>query len=183
MSTQPKQPISPLIHEHRLIEKMIGLLRVHLDRLRRGEPPEFAFLDDAADFFLFYADRTHHGKEEQILFPALAGRELTPVHRQLVEVLTAEHARARALVRRLATAAAAGRRGEEQSRETMVAALAELVELYPLHIAKEDADLLIPAMRYFSPQEQESLLREFKDFDQRLIHHRYRAVVDRWSGT
>lgn len=100
-----------------------------------------------------------------------------------MDVLAAEHTQARALVRSLATATVAGRRGEEQSRESMVAALAGLVEPYPLHIAKEDADLLFPALKHFSPQGQEALLREFNEFDRGLMHERYRAVVDRWSGT
>lgn len=182
MSGPPLRFVSPLMQEHRLIERMIGLLRVHLDLLWRGKPPNHSLLGDAADFFLFYADRIHHGKEEEILFRALVGRDLSPVHRRLVEVLTVEHSQARDLVRNLATAAAAGRRGEGQSRDTMVAALAALVELYPLHIAKEDANLLLPAVGYFSLQEQESLLQEFRDFDQRLVHERYRAVVDRWAG-
>ena len=42
--------------------------------------PEFAFvdpvfIDTAVDFIHTYADRCHHGKEEDILFKALAAKD------------------------------------------------------------------------------------------------------------
>lgn len=175
------KPIDLLMGEHRLIEKMVSLLRAQLGRLRRGEPPNHDFLEDAVEFFLEYADCAHHGKEE-IFFVELGRRELTPGHRKLVEVLTEEHERERRLVRSLGANAAAARSGERGAQEAIVADLSALVELYPLHIAKEDADLFLPAMAYFTSDEREGMLRTFTRFDQGLIHERYRRLVRSWSG-
>jgi hypothetical protein len=33
-------------------------------------------------------------------------------------------------------------------------------------------------MDYFSPQEQETLLNEFRDFDRKIIHEHYTKVLD-----
>jgi hemerythrin-like domain-containing protein len=55
--------------EHRLIERMIGLLEQHVTAVI---PPEkFIDLDLIAqgiDFSRTYADHCHHGKEENYLF-------------------------------------------------------------------------------------------------------------------
>ena len=71
-------PIAPLMIEHRLIERMIHLIQQELERIQANVAvdPEFAFVDSvfidtAVDFLRTYADRCHHGKEEDILFPEL----------------------------------------------------------------------------------------------------------------
>src|SRR5208337_4825066 len=91
-------PIGPLMIEHRLIERMIALMGRELARLKDNiaVAPEFAFvdpifIDTAVDFTRTYADRCHHGKEEDILFAALANKELTPEHRQAMEELIQDH--------------------------------------------------------------------------------------------
>ncbi len=74
-------PIAPLMIEHRLIEKMIGLMSFELKRLKGGGPIDREFNRAAADFFRVYADQTHHGKEEQILFRELRKKDISPEHR------------------------------------------------------------------------------------------------------
>jgi len=90
------QPIGPLMIEHRLIERMIGLMSQELERIRNNiaVDPEFAFvdpvfIDTAVDFLRIYADRCHHGKEEDILFAELAAKDLADV----VELLRANSKR------------------------------------------------------------------------------------------
>ena len=64
-------PIGLLMKEHRLIERMVGLLVKELDRTKKVNDLNPVFIDSAVDFFRTYADRTHHGKEEDILFREL----------------------------------------------------------------------------------------------------------------
>lgn len=61
-------PIGPLMKKHRLIERMIALMERELFRLKDGKEMDPVFIDVAADFIRTYADRCHHGKEEDILF-------------------------------------------------------------------------------------------------------------------
>jgi hemerythrin-like domain-containing protein len=53
------------------------------------------FIDIAVDFIRTYADRTHHSKEEDILFRELAKKQLSPEHKKTMEELVDEHAFAR----------------------------------------------------------------------------------------
>ena len=92
-------PIGPLMIEHRLIERLIALMMRELTRMKDNiaVDREFAFvdpvfIDTAVDFMKTYADRCHHGKEEDILFAELAKKDLAPEHRQTMEELISDHA-------------------------------------------------------------------------------------------
>ena len=61
-------PISPLMIEHRVIERMIRITRLKLEEFRRTNEPNEAFIEALVDFIRTYADQNHHGKEEDILF-------------------------------------------------------------------------------------------------------------------
>ncbi len=68
-------PIAPLMIEHRLIERMIRLMDSEAGRIRQGGLPNTDFINAAIDFIKIYADKLHHGKEEDILFRDLAKRD------------------------------------------------------------------------------------------------------------
>jgi len=172
------KPIGPLMIEHRLIERMIALLEKEWERIAGGEAPRPDFLSAAADFFREYADRLHHGKEEDILFRDLEKKEMSPEDRRLMAELIDDHARARRLVGALAEAV--GEKGAEAIR-TIENALRELVALYPAHIAKEDGRFFPAAMEYLDGPAQAAMLEQFNEFDRKLIHERYREAVEGWE--
>ena len=62
------KPIGPLMWEHRLIERMVKLLKKELIKIKEIDKVDTNFILIVVDFFRTYADRTHHGKEEDILF-------------------------------------------------------------------------------------------------------------------
>ena len=61
-------PIGPLMIEHRLIEKMIKVMQQKVEAWKQEERINPEFIDVAVDFIRTYADKCHHGKEEDILF-------------------------------------------------------------------------------------------------------------------
>jgi hemerythrin-like domain-containing protein len=175
-------PIGPLMREHRLIEQMVGLVEQERDRLGQGSQVDAIFIDAATDFFRTYADRTHHGKEEDILFRDLTEKALSQEHREIMNELRDEHVVARQTVGRLAAAKEGYVKGDTGSLGEIVDSMSELVKLYPAHIEKEDKHFFYPCMEYFSKQEQDDMLQEFWDFDQKMIHERYQKVVDELRG-
>lgn len=62
------QARGPLMIEHRLIERMISIIKDVLRQIESTQKVDPVFVDTAVDFIRNYADRTHHGKEEGILF-------------------------------------------------------------------------------------------------------------------
>ncbi len=171
------KPIGPLMREHRLIERMVGLLNSEMERIEQTGKTEPDFITAAVDFFRTYADKTHHGKEEDILFRDLAKKQLTQELKTIMDELVAEHIYGRKTVGALLTAKESYAKGNNKSLEDIVVYMKELVEFYPAHIEKEDKHFFYPCQEYFSQPEQDAMLQEFWEFDRKLIHEKYLQVV------
>ncbi|MFZ5451522.1 MAG: hemerythrin domain-containing protein [Thermodesulfobacteriota bacterium] len=179
------QPIGPLMIEHRLIERMFTLMQREWQRItdNMAVDPEFhfvdpVFIDTAVDFIRTYADRCHHGKEEDILFTALKKKDLAPEHRQMMEELTQEHVWGRETTAALVRAKEDFLLGQDGALEKLVENLGKLVDFYPRHIDKEDKHFFIPCMEYFSDAEKADMLQAMFEFDREMIHEKYRSVVE-----
>jgi hemerythrin-like domain-containing protein len=172
-------PIGPLMIEHRLVERMIRLLRQQLEKVGSQKKADPVFIDIAVDFIKNYADQCHHGKEEDILFRDLAKKALSDEHRGIMEELLAEHVRARKATKSLLEAKERYLNGDAAALHDIVDAITWLVSFYPIHIEKEDRQFFLPVMSYFTRQEQDAMLEEFYEFDRNLIHATYRGIVER----
>jgi len=172
------KPIGPLMWEHRLIERLIKALEAQFHKIRTELTINGILIDTAVDFIRTYADRTHHGKEEDILFRELSRQPLSLEHRRIMQELLDEHVQARRMTQGLMEAKARFFHGESNALEDIERHLVDLTTFYPRHIEKEDKHFFFPCMDYFSPQEQESMLQEFWEFDRRMIHEKFQKVVD-----
>jgi hemerythrin-like domain-containing protein len=179
------QPIGPLMIEHRLIERLLTLMAREFKRIKDNVEvdPEFAFvdpvfIDTAVDFIRTYADRCHHGKEEDILFKALAAKELTPEHRRTMEELIQDHVWAREATAAMVKAKDEYLMEKPGALDYLMEELGKLVDFYPRHIVKEDQHFFIPCMAYFSEAEQADLLARMQEFDRLLIHEKYQGLVE-----
>ena len=176
------KPIGPLMWEHRLIEQMVDLLRGEIDRITSRKTVNVILVEQAVDFFKTYADRTHHGKEEEILFRDLAKKRMSPEHRTVMEELIGEHVHGRELVRKLVEAKDLYVNGYAEALPHIARELQALVEFYPGHIDKEDKRFFFPCLAYFTQDEQQRMLEEFHAFDRNMIHEKYRLVVENFLG-
>ncbi len=170
-------PIAPLMIEHRLIEKMIAIIRKQIDRSAQENRIQPEFVDLAVDFIRTYADRCHHGKEEDILFRDLNQKPLSAEHKRIMEELVEEHRQGRRIVADLVEAKGRYLRGDLQALTVILDLMRFLVDFYPRHIEKEDKHFFLPIMNYFSAEEKEAMLREEWEFDKNLIHVIYRERI------
>jgi len=172
------KPIGPLMHEHRLIERMIAVIARKKDIMANDRKVDTVFIDTAVDFIRTYADRTHHGKEEDILFSDLAKKTMSVDHARIMQELLDEHVFARRMTAELVAAKESWIKGNTESISTIVDRITTLVEFYPVHILKEDKEFFFPILDYLSKEEQDAMLAEFYEFDRRMIHDKYRLVVE-----
>lgn len=171
------QARGPLMIEHRLIQQMLDVIQQILVRVEQTHSIDPYFVDAAVDFIRVYADRTHHGKEEDILFRDLRNKQLSDEDRQAMNELIEDHLFSRKTTKTLVEANMRYRKGNEDALSEIKACLKTLVDFYPGHIKKEDK-LFFPAARaYFSDEEDQAMLAEFWEFDRNMIHEKYRAVV------
>ena len=168
------------MHEHRLIERMVELIRRQSADIGQGREPDVAFIAHAVEFFRVYADGCHHGKEEDLLFKELGNKVLSDDLAAIMAELIEEHRRGRRMVCKLSKANQSHRetgRGVREIRGLLI----DLADFYPRHIEKEDKRFFFPVMEYFDRAEMDRMLADFYEFDRKLIHDFFRSRVETWE--
>jgi hemerythrin-like domain-containing protein len=172
------QARGPLMIEHRLIERMLSVIKGVLEEAELNQAIDPVFVDIAVDFIRMYADRTHHGKEEDILFRELENKPLTAGDRKIMKELIKEHAFGRQTTKALVDANSRYRKGDGTALNDIADKLRILLEFYPKHIEKEDKIFFPSSRSYFTNEEEQAMLAEFWEFDRKMIHERYKSVVE-----
>ncbi len=176
-------PVEILIGEHRLIEQMVGFVEQETKKIVAEGKVDPNSIVVAVDFFRTYADKYHHGKEEGILFKGLSSRNMSDVDRRVMSELEMEHAFARKTVRSVESLTKEYVGGKIETQSDILKLLGALVELYPMHIRKEDSSFFYPSMKYFTSEEQGKMLVDFIEFDKDFTNKRYGQVVEDLKGT
>ena len=164
--------------EHRLIERMLAVIKSVLGEIQSKHAIDPVFVDKAVDFIRVYADRTHHGKEEDILFRELDKKPLSAEDRRAMKELVEEHVVGRKATQALVDANNRYRNGDETALADIVDKLKILIEFYPKHIEKEDKVFFPSARNYFTDEEDQAMLAEFREFDRKMIHEKYKSLVE-----
>jgi hemerythrin-like domain-containing protein len=172
------QPRGLLMIEHRLIERMILQIDKEVKRIEKDGVVNQSFIDTAVEFIRTYADRTHHGKEEEILFRDLFKKKLSDRDAIVMNELVQEHKVGRNTTAELVKSAAAYQTGDKAALPLITRNLRTFVAFYPKHIEKEDKVFFPSSMAYFSDSEQRTMLDEFREFDGKMIHEKYKSVIE-----
>jgi hemerythrin-like domain-containing protein len=172
------QARGPLMIEHRLIERMLSALKEISANIASENRVDPVLVDTAVDFIKVYADRTHHGKEENILFRELNHKPLSSEDRQVMNELIEEHIFGRQTTKALAEANTRYRNGDATALSDIVDKLQTLIDFYPKHIEKEDKVFFPSSRDYFTDEEDQAMLAEFLEFDRKMIHEKYKSLVE-----
>jgi len=168
----------PFMQEHRLIERMLSVISNGISHIEAKEKADPLFVDMVVDFIQVYADRTHHGKEEDILFSELAKKPLSASDRELMYALIGDHEFARETTTALVEANTRYRNGNDSALTDIVESFRTFVNFYPVHIDKEDAVFFPAARSYFTDAEEQAILARFQEFDQQMIHEKYQSLIE-----
>jgi hemerythrin-like domain-containing protein len=176
MALPDRDPYAVLAREHRLIERALDVLKRLCDEARRTRRLDASDARQVIDFLREFADRTHHLKEEKILFPAIASTTFFPGCG-----LASEHQLGRERVTRMASVLEGASNGDAENLQVFVRQARSLIGLLRDHIAKEDDCLANVVHREFSGEDLERLTREFEEIERRETgegtFERYAAVV------
>ncbi len=174
------KPRGPLMMEHRLIEKMLALADRKAAAMGEGSYDP-VFVDAVVDFIKTYADRTHHGKEENILFAELEKKSLGEADAKALRELVEEHRQARAEVAKIVELNERYKRGERDTVGAIKGIVSWLASFYPVHIRKEDERFFPDTEKYFDERELDAMLERFWEFDRGMIHEKYRKLFESLS--
>ncbi len=172
------KPRGPLMIEHRLIEKMLKVVQHQISVIEQQKRVDPFFIDTVIDFVKIYADRTHHGKEEDILFKDLSTKRMQPEDEKIMAELIEEHKFGRQITADLLQAGKEYRNDRVEALQIIIEKLRVLVEFYPKHITKEDKVFFPNTENYFSRKELENMLADFWEFDRKMIHEKYKSVLE-----
>jgi hemerythrin-like domain-containing protein len=150
-----------LMSEHRVIERVLLCLEKIADAAEETGRLDAASARDAIAFLRTFADRCHHAKEEERLFPAMERFGL-PRDAGPTAVMRKEHEIGREHVRRMAAAVDAFDKGAADAAGRFVVEARGFVELLREHIAKEDEVLFPMADRMLPAAVHDELLRGFE---------------------
>src|SRR5665647_475429 len=138
-----------LLIEHRLIERMLIVIKDALSKIEFRHEIDPVFVDIAVDFIRVYADRTHHGKEEDILMRELKKKPLSPKDQVIMNDLIKEHMLVRQTTALISNANDRYRDGDDIALIVIANNLKTLIEFFPKHIEKEDKNFY-PCLLYTS---------------------------------
>ncbi len=175
---QAGTPTEILKGEHRVIEKVLNGLG------RLAEAPGGTSLEQwavAIDFLRNFADRCHHLKEEQLLFPALEERGI-PREGGPIGMMLTEHEEGRGYVRAMTAALESASGNPLGSLATLQRKAIAYIRLLREHIRKEDEVLFHIADSVLSPEEQAELARAFAEHELAEIgagvHEKYLKIAE-----
>lgn len=168
-----------LMIEHRLIERMLLVIKAALSKIEFRHEVDPVFVDIAVDFIRVYADRTHHGKEEDILMRELKKKPLSPKDQVIMNDLIKEHMLVRQTTTLISNANDRYRGGDDIALIVIANNLKTLIEFFPKHIEKEDRNFYPASRAYFTDEEDQAMLAEFGELDRKMVYEKYKAVVEK----
>ena len=169
-----------LRHDHDAIVKMLDAAEAVAQRLDEGQPVRAEVLQNLLEFFRLFADKCHHGKEEELLFPLLEKKGV-PVDGGPIGVMLNEHVQGRALIKEMASAADAYPSSPTEAGRRWASAARGYTELLRSHIFKENNILFVMAERVLTPEEQGKLVADFETLEVEKMgagtHERLHAMM------
>ncbi|MCL4557513.1 MAG: hemerythrin domain-containing protein [Deltaproteobacteria bacterium] len=168
-----------LMHEHRIIEKMLNVLSNYSRKLEQGGTVQPERLKACVDFIRTFADTCHHAKEEGVLFAEMETHGM-PRNGGPVGVMLAEHEMGRGYVKGMAKAIDDYEKGDAGAGKEFAKNARGYIGLLSQHINKEDNILYPMAEDMLSDMDQE-LVGRFEEIEKRLgegVHERYEKIVD-----
>ncbi len=169
------KPTEQLKEEHKAIKLMLRILESICSRLEVSEDIPEEHLHKVIEFIRVFADRCHHGKEEDLLFPAM---EKVGIPREggPIGVMLMEHNLGRDYVKGM------GEATTEKDYKKFIKNARLYIELLGQHIDKEDNILYPMADMHLSKREQDELLEKFEKVEEERIgpgrHEEFHKLLD-----
>lgn len=158
-------PIDILKDEHRTIERVLDALDRYAASAGDSDPETARKdLERFVEFIQLYADRIHHGKEEDILFERMVAMGF-PRDSGPLAVMYYEHDQGRAFVSELKALGEQDAAWSEADRNRLNEAVRGYTTLLRNHIHKEDNILYPMAVSGLSQEAMQLVTERFEQFE------------------
>jgi len=166
--------------EHRAVKTAMAILDTICQRIEGEQSFETEHLDQLLEFIRVFTDTCHHGKEEDILFPALEAAGV-PKEAGPIMVMLQEHETMRGYIRGFAEALDQYKDGDESAVDQIVENVRAYLQWLESHIDKEENILFSIADVHLDAEMQEALYQEFEELEEqrigRGVHEQFHEVL------
>ncbi len=174
--------IDLMVEEHRNIKRMLAVIRKYCYRILKNEQVQYEDFFTIIDFVRNYADKHHHGKEEELLFNRMMN-ELGPAAEKLVRHgMLVEHDLGRLYMQELEAAVKRVIGGDDEARLDVIANAVSYTHLLHRHIEKEDSVVYKYAQNNFPKSTMEAIELDCDRFErearQSNVQQKYLDILD-----
>ena len=170
--------IDRLKEEHQAILLMLQVLEAVCKKLEAGEDVNKDDIYKMVEFIKIYADKSHHYKEEDLLFPAMVEAGI-PKDGGPIGVMLTEHAMGRNFVQAMSQALEEFSVGSAQAGAQIISNARDYIELLTNHIYKEDNILYPMAEMHITTERHSEVLQEFKQvIPDKIGDAKHKEMVD-----
>lgn len=178
--------IDLMVAEHVNIKRMLTVIRKYCYKVLKNEDVNYEDFFQLIDFVRNYADKHHHGKEENFLFNKMM-TELGPVAEKLVRHgMLVEHDLGRLHMQELEAAVNKVINGDDEARLDVIANAISYTHLLQRHIDKEDNVVYTFAQNNLSKESIADLDRESKQFERdasrEKIQEKYLKMLEEFEA-
>jgi hemerythrin-like domain-containing protein len=173
-----------LKNEHEGVKIMLSIMGKVCQQLETTGNLGKDHFEGILEFLKVFVDKCHHGKEEDLLFPALEAAGMPKDGP--ITVMLQEHAMGRTYVKTISEAFASYSKGDKSPSENIVQNARAYISLLTAHIEKENNVLFVMADNLLSEEEQDRLLEGFERIEEERIgigkHEEFHGLIDRLSA-
>ncbi|WP_251859593.1 hemerythrin domain-containing protein [Clostridium sp. Marseille-Q2269] len=130
--------IELMVNEHKNIKRMLVIIRKYCFKVLKNEEVDYDDFYKIIDFVRNYADKHHHGKEENYLFNRMLEEIQGPTEKLVKHGMLVEHDLGRLYMQNLEKALKSLEDGEEEAKIDIIANAVSYTDLLYRHIEKED---------------------------------------------
>lgn len=163
---------------------MLGIMDAMAARLRSGEPVDPDDIEQAIEFLRIFADRCHHTKEEELLFPAMRAARISSAEETIV-ILLQEHVKAREAVVAIAAAAKRVADGDTSAAPGLADGVSAYTRLLHAHIVREENECFDLADAELPADVQDEIGEGYERIEREVVgegrHEAFHAMLDRLS--
>lgn len=179
--------IDELVTEHEAVKLTLKVLgRINFEIEKTGEIGHPEHLKQLFEFFSVFVDKCHHGKEEDLLFPAMekvgVSREGGPIG-----VMLKEHQQGRDLVAEMKAALSEYENGDGDGASKLKAHAESYISLLNQHIDKENNVLFPMAVKHLEGGDLTEMKKGFDRIETDRIgagkHEAFHQMLDRLEET
>ena len=178
--------IKELINEHEAVRMTLRILnRISEEIDKTAKIPNPEHLKQLFEFFSVFLDKCHHGKEEELLFPAM---EAVGISRKggPIGVMLNEHQQGRDLVAKMKIALSQYLNGDTGAAQKLKGSANAYIDLLNIHIEKENNVLFPMAEQHLLENKLAELKKGFDKIETDKIgtgkHEEFHQMLDILEG-